>query len=482
MKPSDLIQAKGPLADYAQGLVATDVISLYNSHVGPYLLMALLLPTGLLFSIVLKAIQVRRLPHAFGLVSGRYDDPKDHGDVSHFQALCAALSATVGIGNIAGVALAIAWGGPGAVFWMWVTGVFGMALKYAECTLAVKYRGTAADGTVAGGPMYYIRAALKKRLGIFAAILAGTFAAAAILCSFATGNMAQSNSMAHALNVTYQIPTWISGLVIAGLTFLVIVGGIKRIGRVASILVPFMAAFYVGAGLLVIIANYERVPAAFEFIFRDAFTGKAVGGGFFATMIWGIRRGLFSNEAGQGSAPIAHAAAKTEYPVREGLVALTEPFIDTLLICTMTALVVVMFGDFRSLEGAALTTAAFSTGLETLGFNSNAGKHLVTAAACLFAISTAISWSYYGDRCLEYFIRSKIAVTVYRITFCVFLFLGAIWKLSVVWAIADMAITLMAVPNLLALLLLMPEIVRDTKAYFAIKHLPYKRRLAVAGP
>ncbi len=478
MKPSELISAQGPLADQVQALVVDNIIALYNNHVGPYLLMALLLPTGLLLSIVLKAIQIRRLPHAIGLVSGRYDDPNDHGEVSHFQALCTALSATVGIGNIAGVALAIAWGGPGAVFWMWVTGILGMALKYAECTLAVKYRGTAADGTVAGGPMYYIRVALKKRLGIFAAILASTFAAAAILCSFATGNMAQSNSMAHALHETYRIDTWISGLVIAGLTFMVIVGGIKRIGRVASILVPFMAAFYVGAAMLVIVANLDRVPTAFEFIFRDAFTGKAVGGGFFATMIWGIRRGLFSNEAGQGSAPIAHAAARTDYPVREGLVALTEPFIDTLLICTMTALVVVMFGDFHSLEGAALTTAAFSAGLETVGFNSSAGKHLVTAAACLFAISTAISWSYYGDRCLAFFISSKIAVTLYRIVFCVFLFVGATTDLKMVWAFADMAITLMAVPNLLALLLLMPEIVRDTKAYFAIKHVPYKKRLA----
>jgi AGCS family alanine or glycine:cation symporter len=481
MKPSDLIGAQGPLADHVSDLMADNLIDLYNTHVGPYLLVALLLPTGLLLSIALKAIQIRRLPHAFGLVSGRYDDPDDHGDVSHFQALCAALSATVGIGNIAGVALAIAWGGPGAVFWMWVTGVFGMALKYAECTLAVKYRGTAADGTVAGGPMYYIRAALQKRLGFFAVILASTFAAAAILCSFATGNMAQSNSMAQGLKATYQIPTWTSGLVIAALTFLVIVGGIKRIGRVASVLVPFMAAFYVGAGLLVIFANLDRVPGAFELIFRDAFTGRAVGGGFFATMIWGIRRGLFSNEAGQGSAPIAHAAARTEYPVREGLVALTEPFIDTLLICTMTALVVVMFGDFHNLESTALTTAAFSDGLKTLGLPSSTGQHLVTAAAFLFALSTAISWSYYGDRCVEYFVRSRIATTLYRVLFCVALFVGAVTELKMVWAIADMAITLMAVPNLIALLLLLPEILRDTRAYFAIKHVPYKQRLKAEG-
>ena len=478
---STLIQPTGPLSDLAGGRLPTDVFSLYNAHVGPYLLMALLLPTGILLSIVLKAIQIRRLPHAFGIVSGRYDDPADVGDVSHFQALCAALSATVGIGNIAGVAMAIALGGPGAVFWMWVTGFFGMALKYAECTLAVKYREVGSDGTVSGGPMYYISKALKPRLGFFAVLLAGVFAASAILCSFATGNMAQSNSMATGLWAAYHVPTWISGLAIAGLTFLVIVGGIKRIGRVASILVPGMAALYVGSGLLVIFSHLDRVPGAFSYIVHDAFTGRAVGCGFVATMLWGIRRGLFSNEAGQGSAPIAHAAAKTEYPVREGLVALTEPLIDTLLICTMTALVIVMYGDYHSLESIPLTTQAFSRGLASLGL-SGAGKHLVTVAACLFALSTAISWSYYGDRCVQYFSHSNAAVTAYRVAFCGFLYLGAVVKLTLVWDIADTAITLMAVPNLLALILLMPEIVRDTRAYFALKHVPYKKRRVSHSP
>jgi AGCS family alanine or glycine:cation symporter len=234
----------------------------------------------------------------------------------------------------------------------------------------------------------------------------------------------------------------------------------------------------VGSGLIVILSNVDRVPGAFQFILEDAFTGRAVGSGFFATMLWGIRRGLFSNEAGQGSAPIAHAAAKTDYPVREGLVALTEPFIDTLMICTMTALVVVMFGDYHQREGAQLTTQAFASGLANIGLPERAGQHLVTFAACLFAFSTAISWSYYGDRCVEYFTKSNFWVTVYRVVFCGFLFLGAIFKLSLVWAIADMVITFMAVPNLIALLLLMPEILRDTRAYFAIKHIPYKQRLA----
>ncbi len=473
-----LIQAAGPLSDTAPGLMPTDFISLYNSQVGPYLLIVLLLPTGILLSILLKAIQIRRLPHAFALVAGRYDNPGDAGEVSHFQALSAALSATVGIGNIAGVALAIAWGGPGSVFWMWVTGFFGMALKYAECTLAVKYRDVDEQGVVAGGPMYYIRRALKPKIGKAAVVLSGLFAVSAIFCSFATGNMAQSNSMADGLHASYGVPVWISGVVVAGLVFVVIVGGIKRIGRVASILVPFMAAFYVGSGLLVILTHVDRVPGALQYIFTDAFSGHAVGGGFFATMLWGIKRGLFSNEAGQGSAPIAHAAAKTDYPVREGLVALTEPFIDTLLICTMTALVVVMFGDFKSLEGAPLTTQAFASGLTSVGFPEDMGKHLVTFAACLFAFSTAVSWSYYGDRCVEYFTRSDLWVFVYRVVFCVFLFLGAIFKLTLVWNIADMVITFMAVPNLIALLLLLPEIVRDTRAYFAIKHVPYKKRVA----
>lgn len=454
-----------------------DLLHTYNNQIGPYVLLALLLPTGILFSIVLKAIQFRRLGHAFALIAGRYDNPEDVGEVSHFQALTAALSATVGIGNIAGVALAIAWGGPGAVFWMWVTGLLGMALKYAECTLAVKYREVDEHGEVSGGPMYYIRAALTPRIGRFAAVLAGVFAFSTIFCSFATGNMAQSNSMADGLRHTYGVPTWISGLVVAGLVFVVIVGGIKRIGRVASILVPFMAAFYVGAGLLVIFSHLDRVPGALEIIFTDAFTGRAVGGGFLATMLWGVRRGLFSNEAGQGSAPIAHAAARTDYAVREGLVALTEPFIDTLLICTMTALVVVMFGNYRTLQGAPLTTQAFGAGLASFGLPSSAGEHVVTLAAALFAFSTAVSWSYYGDRAVEYFSRSRKAVLAYRVAFCGFLFLGAVFGLKLVWSIADMMITFMALPNLIALLLLMPEIARDTRAYFKIKHVPTRKRL-----
>lgn len=455
--------------------VIIQIIKFYNAHIGPWALVLLLLPAGVFFTIALKFIQVRRMGHAMGIVAGKYDDPKDAGDISHFQALCAALSATVGIGNIAGVALAIHYGGPGAVFWMWVTGFLGMTLKYAECTLALKYRDVHEDGSVSGGPMYFWKKGLGPRLGRPALVMGAVFAAAGFICSFGTGNMAQSNSMADALNASYGIPTALSGIVIAGLVFAVIVGGIKRIGSVASKLVPFMAAFYILSALTVIFANASRVPSAFSLILEDAFSGKAVGSGFLWTMIWGIRRGLFSNEAGQGSAPIAHAAARTKWPVREGLVALTEPFIDTLVICTMTALTVVLCGDYMKLTGAPLTTQAFTAGLEPLGLGL-LGKHVVTIGTVLFALSTAISWSYYGDRCVEYLIKKPQAVTCYRALFCVFLFIGAIWKLELVWDFADMVITLMAIPNLIALLLLRKELIEDTRLYFSLKHEPFAKK------
>jgi AGCS family alanine or glycine:cation symporter len=450
-------------------------LDFYNNHIGPYALILLLLPTGLFFTIALKFIQFRRLGHAFSIVSGRYDDPKDEGDISHFQALCAALSATVGIGNIVGVALAIHLGGPGAIFWMWVTGLLGMALKYTECTLALKYRDVHDDGSVSGGPMYYMRKALAAKYGKPAIVMGVIFASAGVICSWGTGNMAQSNSMADALRASYSIPTWVSGLAIAGVVFLVIVGGIKRIGAVASKLVPFMAAFYVISALAVIFINARLIPDAFALIFEDAFTGRAAGGGFFWTMIWGVRRGLFSNEAGQGSAPIAHAAAKTKWPVREGLVAMAEPFIDTLVICTMTALVVVLCGKYGTLKGAPLTTQAFTEGLAAVGLGT-LGTHVVTIGTVLFALSTAISWSYYGDRCLEFLVKHPKVVITYRVMFCVFLFIGAIWKLTLVWAFVDVVITFMAIPNLIALLLLRKEILQITKDYFSRKHVPYKKR------
>lgn len=451
-------------------------LDFYNNHIGPYILLILLIPAGILYTVILKFIQFRKMGTSIKIVSGKYAKDEDPGDISHFQALSAALSATVGIGNIAGVAMAIAWGGPGAAFWIWVTGFLGMALKYAECTLALEYREKDPDGFVAGGPMFYIRKALTPKLGSVAVIMAAVFAVGAIVCSFGTGNMPQSNSMALALKNVYSIPTWVSGLVVGVLVFLVIVGGIKRIGSVAGFLVPFMAAFYILGAMTVILLNATKVPEAFALIFKSAFTGEsALKGGFIGAMLWGIRRGLFSNEAGQGSAPIAHAAARTDFPVREGLVSMLEPFIDTVLICTMTALVIILGGLYLQntggsspapvYDGAVLTTLSFERGLAPLGLGTF-GKHLVAISTILFALSTAISWSYYGDRAVEYLTSSTKAVTVYRIIFSIGIFVGAVQPMALVWSFADMAITFMALPNLLALFLLAPHVLGLTRDYF----------------
>jgi len=449
-------------------------INYYNDTVGPTVLLALLIPVGILFTVLLKAIQFRKFGLAVQVVSGKFQKPGEPGDISHFQALSAALSATVGIGNIAGVATAIAWGGPGAAFWIWMTGFLGMALKYAECTLALHYRETDAEGMVAGGPMYYIKKGLGPRIGRAATVLAVMFAIGTVICSFGTGNMPQSNSMALALHGTYAIPTWASGLVIAVLVFLVIVGGIRRIGAVASKLVPLMAAFYVLGGLTVLLVNHDRVGPAFATIFRDAFTGEAaLKGGFIAAVIWGIKRGLYSNEAGQGSAPIAHAAARTPYAVREGLVSMLEPFIDTVLICTLTALVIVVGGlhvpDATGLaptfDGAVLTTRSFESGLDPIGLGW-LGQQVVAISTVLFALSTAISWSYYGDRAVTFLFGHPRAVLVYRIIFSIVIFVGAVQSMKLVWGFADMAITFMALPNLLALCMLAPKVLSLTRQYF----------------
>jgi alanine or glycine:cation symporter, AGCS family len=454
-----------------------DILNFYNNNISPVILMVMLIPAGILFTLALKFIQFRKMGKAVLIVSGKYSHDEDAGDISHFQALSAALSATVGIGNIAGVAMAIAWGGPGAAFWMWVTGFLGMALKFAECTLAVKYREKDEDGNVAGGPMFYIKKGLQSKFGKFATVLSITFAVGCIISSFGTGNMPQANSMAQALKDVYSVPTWVSGLVIGTLVFLVIVGGIKRIGKVAGTLVPFMAAFYILGALIVIFINIDKVGAAFSLIFQSAFSGSsAFKGGFIATMLWGIKRGLFSNEAGQGSAPIAHAAAKTKYPVREGLVSMLEPFIDTVLICTLTALVIIIGGLYTSTgpdgkllyDGAVLTTQSFQKGLAPLGMGI-IGKHMVAISTILFALSTAISWSYYGDRSIEFLFKSSKAVTIYRIAFSIVFFIGAVQPMKVIWSIADVVITFMAVPNLIALFLMSPEIIRMTREYFALK-------------
>lgn len=442
----------------------------YNEYIGGYLILFLLIPTGIYYAFRLRFINIRKFGHAIAIVRGKYDNKEDEGDINHFKALTTALSATVGTGNIVGVSLAIYLGGPGALFWMWVTGFLGMIIKYVEVTLAHKYRRFNSDGTVAGGPMYYMEYALKDKLGKFARILAVVFAVAAILCSLGTGNMAQCNSIADVMITNYQIPVWITGIVLTTLVFLVVVGGIKRIAEVTSRLVPVMAIFYFTAAILVIILDIKNIPHAFLIIFRDAFTGQAMGGGFvgsafFMTMLWGVRRGLFSNEAGQGSAPIAHSAAKTKYPVREGLVALLEPFVDTIVICSLTGLVVVVSGAYASqVKGVGMTLLGMSQGLAKIGLE-NFSSHIVAAGLLMFAFSTVISWSYYGATAANYLLGEKARKPYYYL-FCLFVFFGSVWGLDLVWHFVDAVITFMSIPNLIAILLLSPVIVRETNDYF----------------
>jgi len=446
------------------------IISLYNEYVGGYLILAVLVPTGIYFTFKFRFLQVTKFGHSLKILRGKYSKKNETGDINHFKALTTALSATVGTGNIVGVALAINYGGPGAIFWMWITGFFGMMLKMVECTLAQKYRKINADGTVSGGPMYYMEIGLKDKLGKFAKILAIVFSVAAILCSLGTGNMAQSNSMTDVLLVNYQIPTWISGLIISGLCFLIIVGGIKRIAEVTSRLVPFMALVYFASTLAVLAIFYKSIPGAISLIVSDAFTGTAATGGFLGsafimTLVWGVRRGLFSNEAGQGSAPMAHAAAKTEYPMREGLVSSLEPFIDTLFICTLTALVIILSGAWSSgIAGVGMTVQGFESGFSHYGIQWLA-KHVVAASLLLFAFSTIISWSYYGTRAAQYIAGDK-AIKPYYYIYCLFVFFGAVWGLELVWNFVDMVITFMTIPNLIALLLLTPVMKKEIDTYF----------------
>lgn len=443
----------------------------YNDYIGGFAVLLMLIPTGLYFTFKLRFLNITKLRHSILVVAGKYDRDEDKGDVNHFKALTTALSATVGTGNIVGVALAIGWGGPGAIFWMWVTGFLGMILKYSECTLSHKFRRFNSDGSVSGGPMYYMEHGLKNKLGGLAKVMAVIFAVAAILCSLGTGNMAQSNSMSEALLGTYHINKYISGGIIALLSLLVIVGGIKRIAEVTSRLVPFMAIVYFLSAILIIALEYDRIPYAFTVIFADAFTGKAAAGGFFGsaflmTLLMGVRRGLFSNEAGQGSAPIAHAAAKTEWPAREGLVASLEPLVDTIIICTLTALMIILTGAWElDKEGVRMTTLAMETGLSKIGIEG-IGKHIVAGGLMMFAFSTIISWSYYGSRSVNYLFGEKY-IKPYGYVYGAFVFLGAIWGLDLVWHFVDMVITFMTIPNLIALLLLSSVVVNETKKYFA---------------
>ncbi len=439
----------------------------YNNYVGGYALLFLLIPAGFFYAFRFKFISLTRLGYSLRILSGKYDKESDKGEINHFRALTTALSATVGTGNIVGVALAIYFGGPGAVFWMWITGLLGMMLKLVECTLSVKYRKINKDGSVSGGPMYYMENGLKKQLGKFAKILAIIFAFATILSAFGQGNMAQSHSISDVINTNYHIPKWIPGLILTSLVSLVIVGGIKRIARVASMLVPFMAGIYILSALSVLVIFSDKVPSAFALIFRDAFTGTAMTGGFvgsafITTILWGVRRGVFSNEAGQGSAAIAFAATKTEKPIREGLVSSIGPLVDTLIVCSLTALVIIVTNTWQSgIKGVAMTVEGFNRGLSVINLGQ-ASEHVVAIGLILFAFSTMIGWSYYGSKATEYIFGRK-HIKTYQVIYIMFVFLGSIWGIDLVWQFVDAAVTLMTIPNIIALLLLTPIIAKEIK-------------------
>ncbi|MHB9116672.1 MAG: alanine/glycine:cation symporter family protein [Burkholderiales bacterium] len=422
---------------------------------GPPML-ALLVGTGLYLTIILRGMQFRALPHALKLIW--HKEHAGDGDISHFAALMTALAATVGIGNIVGVATAITLGGPGAVFWMWITGLVGMASKYAEAVLAVKYREKGAHG-MRGGPMYY----LAKGAGL--PKLAWLFALFTALATFGIGNMTQANAVAKIFESTFHIEPWVTGAVLMLLTALVILGGIKSIGRFTSLLVPFMIVGYVGSALLVLALNAGEIPHAFGLIFYHAFNPIAAGGGFAgaavaAAMRFGIARGVFSNESGLGSAPIAAAAARTHDPVKQALVSMTQTFIDTLVVCTMTALVILTATSWTHGVGAEqLTSASFA---ETLGVP---GTMIVAIATALFAYSTLIGWNYYGEKAVEYLAGTR-AIPPYRVVFVCVVIVGAMMKLEFVWNFSDLMNGMMAIPNLIALLLLSKVVKAETDRYF----------------
>ena len=425
---------------------------------GPPLLI-LLVGTGIYLTIRLGLLQVTRLPKAFQLI---FTKDKGHGDVSSFAALCTALAATVGTGNIIGVATAIKVGGPGALFWMWMAAFFGMATKYAEGLLAIKYRTKDANGAVAGGPMHYILLGMGEKwrpLAIFFAL------AGVLVALLGIGTFTQVNSITESIQNTAQVNPAITALILSIFVGIAVFGGLKSISKVSTAVVPFMAIVYILGTLTVILFNIEKVPATLALIFTSAFSPVAAVGGFAGASIRmaiqnGVARGVFSNESGLGSAPIAAAAAKTNEPVEQGLISMTGTFIDTLIICTLTGLTILVTGVWSGdLNGVVLTQSAFSTVF------SHFGPALLTIFLVLFAFTTILGWNYYGERCFEFLFGVRF-IWLYRVVFVVMVLLGGFIELDMVWIIADIVNALMALPNLIALLVLSPVVIAETKKYF----------------
>ncbi len=424
-------------------------------------LLTLLLGVGIYLTLSLRFLPWRRLPYGVGLLI-RGAQSTAPGDVTPFQALMTTLSATVGTGNIVGVATAIALGGPGAIFWMWVTALFGMATKYSEVLLAVRFRELGANGKHVGGPMYYIKNGLHKRWHW----LAAAYALFGAIAGLGIGNMVQANSVADAMESSFNMPAWFSGIILAALVGFVIIGGIRRIAAVAAKLVPFMAVGYIACASIVIGTHLQDIPAVFMLIIESAFTGTAATGGFAGAAVWaairfGVARGVFSNEAGLGSGSIAHAAAKTNHPVKQGFIGILGTFIDTLLICTMTAFVILLTGAWTSGEnGHALSNLAFNSVL------GDTGSDIIAVGLVIFAFTTLLGWSYYGERCAEYLFGSQ-AILPYRLLWVIAIPLGAIGSLKIVWVFSDVMNGLMALPNLIALAMLSPIVLKITRDYFS---------------
>jgi alanine or glycine:cation symporter, AGCS family len=472
--PGGFMQRVDDLASMANAAIGAvffaDVLFFTPDYRMPVLVLWLVLG-AIFFTVRMGFINFRGFGHAIQVVRGKYSNPADEGEVSHFQALTTALSATVGLGNIAGVAIAVSLGGPGATFWMIMAGLLGMSSKFAECTLGQQYREVRPDGRILGGPMQYLSKGLaEKGMGGFGKVLAVMFAILCIGGSFGGGNAFQVNQSLNALQENFPLLSempWLYGLSMAIMVGIVIIGGLKRIANVASKVVPVMGGIYIAGALVIILLNFELILPAFGLIFGQAFSPDAAYGGFIGVLVVGFQRAAFSNEAGIGSAPIAHSAARTPYPVREGIVALLEPFIDTVVVCTMTALVIVITGAYINPEYAALREASAGAALTSRAFGEEITwfPYVLSVAVLLFAYSTMISWSYYGERCWAWLLGDKTS-WMYRLLFLVFVFLGSIVTSTNVLDLSDLMILGMAFPNILGVVLLSGKVRSALKDYW----------------